>query len=64
MLNCSVSVKLNTSRKEVIFSTLFFFLLFFFSLSVGNWDPEAFVEKFGLVGPVASLQFLTRHFKD
>ncbi|XP_058246042.1 phosphatidylethanolamine-binding protein 4 [Hemibagrus wyckioides] len=32
--------------------------------SLGNWDPQAFVEKFELVGPVASLQFLTQHFKD
>ncbi|XP_060787312.1 phosphatidylethanolamine-binding protein 4 [Neoarius graeffei] len=32
--------------------------------SLGNWDPQAFVEKFGLAGPVASLQFLTQHFKD
>ncbi|MCI4381214.1 hypothetical protein PGIGA_G00249090 [Pangasianodon gigas] len=32
--------------------------------SLGNWDPPSFVEKFGLVGPVASLQFLTQHFKD
>ncbi|XP_047678786.1 phosphatidylethanolamine-binding protein 4 isoform X3 [Tachysurus fulvidraco] len=32
--------------------------------SLGNWDPEAFVEKFELVGPVASLLFLTQHFKD
>ncbi|TSO88102.1 Phosphatidylethanolamine-binding protein 4 [Bagarius yarrelli] len=33
-------------------------------VSLGNWDPEAFVEKFGLVGPVASLQFLTQHYED
>ncbi|XP_046726312.1 phosphatidylethanolamine-binding protein 4 [Silurus meridionalis] len=32
--------------------------------SLGNWDPQAFVEKFGLVGPVASVQFLTQNFKD
>ncbi|XP_026866973.2 phosphatidylethanolamine-binding protein 4 isoform X3 [Electrophorus electricus] len=32
--------------------------------SRGNWDLQAFVEKFGLVGPVASLQFLTQNYKD
>ncbi|XP_016102806.1 phosphatidylethanolamine-binding protein 4-like [Sinocyclocheilus rhinocerous] len=32
--------------------------------SLGNWDPQAFVEKFGLARPVASLQFLTQNHKD
>ncbi|XP_043102190.1 phosphatidylethanolamine-binding protein 4 isoform X2 [Puntigrus tetrazona] len=32
--------------------------------SRGNWDPQAFVETFGLTGPVASLQFLTQNYKD
>ncbi|XP_053480277.1 phosphatidylethanolamine-binding protein 4 [Ictalurus furcatus] len=32
--------------------------------SLGNWDPQAFVKKFGLVDPVASVQFLTQNFKD
>lgn len=32
--------------------------------SLGNWDPQAFVQRFGLAGPVASLQFLTQNHKD
>ncbi|XP_052459437.1 phosphatidylethanolamine-binding protein 4-like [Carassius gibelio] len=32
--------------------------------SLGNWDPQAFVENFGLARPVASLQFLTHNHKD
>uniref|UniRef100_A0A3B1K268 Phosphatidylethanolamine binding protein 4 n=1 Tax=Astyanax mexicanus TaxID=7994 RepID=A0A3B1K268_ASTMX len=32
--------------------------------SLGNWDPQAFVQKFGCDGPVASLQFLTQNHKD
>ncbi|KAI7797544.1 putative phosphatidylethanolamine-binding protein 4 [Triplophysa rosa] len=32
--------------------------------SLGNWDPQAFVQRFGLTGPVASLQFLTQNHKD
>lgn len=32
--------------------------------SLGNWDPQAFVQKFGFEGPVASLQFLTQNHKD
>ncbi|XP_066500479.1 phosphatidylethanolamine-binding protein 4 [Hoplias malabaricus] len=32
--------------------------------SLGNWDPQAFVQRFGLEGPVASLQFLTQNHKD
>ncbi len=31
---------------------------------LGNWDLQAFVERFGLAGPVASLQFLTQTHKD
>ncbi|KAI4872010.1 hypothetical protein NFI96_018456 [Prochilodus magdalenae] len=30
----------------------------------GNWNPQAFVQKFGLEGPVASLQFLTQNHND
>ncbi|XP_058640970.1 phosphatidylethanolamine-binding protein 4 isoform X1 [Onychostoma macrolepis] len=32
--------------------------------SRGNWDPQAFVERFGLARPVASLQLLTQNHKD
>ncbi|XP_072538724.1 phosphatidylethanolamine-binding protein 4 [Salminus brasiliensis] len=32
--------------------------------SLGNWDPQAFVQKFKLEGPVTSLQFLTQNHKD
>ncbi|XP_062854723.1 phosphatidylethanolamine-binding protein 4 [Trichomycterus rosablanca] len=32
--------------------------------SLGKWDPQAFVKKFGLISPVASLQFLTQNYKD
>ncbi|XP_050973085.1 phosphatidylethanolamine-binding protein 4 [Labeo rohita] len=32
--------------------------------SRGNWDPQAFVQRFGLATPVASLQFLTQNHKD
>uniref|UniRef100_A0A8C2K9Y3 Phosphatidylethanolamine binding protein 4 n=1 Tax=Cyprinus carpio TaxID=7962 RepID=A0A8C2K9Y3_CYPCA len=32
--------------------------------SRGNWDLQAFVERFGLARPVASLQFLTQNHKD
>ncbi|KAK2898996.1 hypothetical protein Q8A67_010414 [Cirrhinus molitorella] len=32
--------------------------------SLGNWDPQTFVERFGLARPVASLQFLTQNHKD
>ncbi|XP_065103742.1 phosphatidylethanolamine-binding protein 4 [Paramisgurnus dabryanus] len=32
--------------------------------SLGNWDPQAFVQRFGLTGPVAALQFLTQNHKD
>lgn len=31
---------------------------------LGNWDLQAFVERFGLARPVASLQFLTQNHKD
>ncbi|XP_042586128.1 phosphatidylethanolamine-binding protein 4 isoform X2 [Cyprinus carpio] len=32
--------------------------------SRGNWDLQAFVERFGLARPVASVQFLTQNHKD
>ncbi|XP_051950832.1 phosphatidylethanolamine-binding protein 4 [Xyrauchen texanus] len=32
--------------------------------SLGNWNPQAFVQRFGLSGPVASLQFLTQNHKN
>ncbi|XP_073723623.1 phosphatidylethanolamine-binding protein 4 isoform X1 [Misgurnus anguillicaudatus] len=32
--------------------------------SLGNWDPKPFVQRFGLTGPVAALQFLTQNHKD
>ncbi|XP_037392071.1 phosphatidylethanolamine-binding protein 4 isoform X5 [Pygocentrus nattereri] len=32
--------------------------------SLGNWDPQMFVQKFGLEGPVTSLQFLTQNHRD
>ncbi|KAG7480730.1 hypothetical protein MATL_G00059410 [Megalops atlanticus] len=32
--------------------------------SLGNWDPQAFIQRFGLGKPLASLQFLTQNAKD
>ncbi|KAF7665649.1 hypothetical protein LDENG_00135950 [Lucifuga dentata] len=30
----------------------------------GKWDPQAFITKFGLGTPVATLQFLTKNYND
>lgn len=35
-----------------------------FPLSPGTWDLKDFVEDFHLGYPVASTQFLTKHYKD
>ncbi|XP_005170845.3 phosphatidylethanolamine-binding protein 4 isoform X1 [Danio rerio] len=32
--------------------------------SRGNWDLQAFIQRFGLSGAKASLQFLTQNYKD
>ncbi|XP_035291768.1 phosphatidylethanolamine-binding protein 4 isoform X2 [Anguilla rostrata] len=34
------------------------------SSSLGNWDPQAFIQRFGLGRPLASVQFLTQNPKD
>ncbi|XP_071384178.1 phosphatidylethanolamine-binding protein 4 [Centroberyx affinis] len=32
--------------------------------SLGKWDPQAFISRFDLGAPVATLQFLTQNHKD
>lgn len=32
--------------------------------SCGKWDLDAFIKRFGLGAPVATLQFLTKNYKD
>ncbi|XP_061115305.1 phosphatidylethanolamine-binding protein 4 isoform X1 [Conger conger] len=34
------------------------------SSSLGNWDPQAFIQRFGLGSPLAAVQFLTQNPKD
>ncbi|KAI1900796.1 hypothetical protein AGOR_G00053560 [Albula goreensis] len=34
------------------------------SSSLGNWDPQAFIQRFGLGTPLASVQFLTQNAKE